>query len=110
MGIAYYHPDENEKAIMKELMHCLDLESDFKKINIDMMHSHIYLANDFQNASNMWMVYIAIIFGVLLIIGCVLEYTLKKGKKETADREKRSENYIGKGHNNSKYIKMDFFL
>lgn len=104
MGIAYYHPDEKEQAIMKELMQCLDLESDFKKFNIDMFHSPIYLANDFQNASNMWMVYIAIIFGVLLIIGCALEYVLKKGRKEIAAPEKPSENYIDKGLNNSEYI------
>ena len=109
MGIAYYHPDEEEKALMLELMQCLDLEEDFKRINLDMIVPHFHITNDFENASNAWMVYLAIIFGALLVVGCIVEFTLHNRAKKKSDSDKNYESNITKGHINRKCSILNIF-
>ena len=99
MGIAYYHPDASEKTLMAELMQCLERETHFKKINLDMIVPHIHPDNNFENASSMWMVYIAIIFCVLLIIGCAMELIFRRKAKLKPEEDHN----VDKGHTNSKY-------
>ena len=101
MGIAYFHPDESSYTIMNELMKCLSLESDFKKVTLDMIAPHFYIDSVYENSSKLWMAVIVASFFVTLCFGCVLEYVIRKramGNLKIAQKTQEKEQF------NSKYL------